>query len=199
LLDNAIHKETRRQRHMDRVDDKVAKAMRARRAAERAALTEERRAHRAIVDEKAQLRRCKEEAALAQAVLKKANQAAKDATIIADAHAALRNFTLEELGADAKKKNAGGAAGRKARHALLDRLCKYGCGLSSEQRNDWAWFKAKWDQVHLEVHGEGWPAIFASYVQRVLDDIEAGTADAVSRFVHSETCRCFPSLPAVRA
>lgn len=199
LLDNAIHNEKRRLRQIDGVDPKVAKAMRARRAAEQSALNEERRAHRSIVDEKARARRCKDDTALAQEALKKANQAAKDAAIISESHTALKNFTLEELGADHKKKNAGGAAGRKARHALLERLGKYGSGLSAEQRNDWAWFKTKWDQVHLEVHGEEWPAKFASYVQCVMDDIAAGTVDAMSRFVHSETCRCFPSAPAVRA
>ena len=50
----------------------------------------------------------------------------------------------------------------------------------------------------LEEHGEDWPAVFAGWVQRVLDDTEAGIVNAFSLFVHAETRRCFDGVPGLR-
>ena len=50
----------------------------------------------------------------------------------------------------------------------------------------------------LEEHGEDWPSVFAVWVQRVLDDTEAGIVNAFFLFVHAETRRCFDGVPGLR-
>ena len=43
----------------------------------------------------------------------------------------------------------------------------------------------------LEEHGEGWPGVFAEWVQRLIKDAEDGIGNVFSLFVHAETRRCF--------
>jgi hypothetical protein len=195
-LDNAIHNEQRRHRQMRKTDPKVAAAMFRRRDEEVAELTADRQRHAELVRQRRETKRLKAEAAAADAKLKQAQKDIKDATAIKETHASFKSFTLGCLG-DGAKKNAGGAAGRKARHQVLDRLSKYGCGLSAEQRNDWLWFKSEVDQRMLAAHGAEWPSMFAGCVQHVLDALEAGVKDAFTRFVQDETNK-FDGVLAVR-
>ena len=45
---------------------------------------------------------------------------------------------------------------------------------------------------------DDWPWMFASWVQRTLNEIEAGARSAFSNFVHADTERCFSDDPAIR-
>ena len=62
--------------------------------------------------------------------------------------------------------------------------------MSDPQKADWKWFKEHWDAKMLQEHQDEWPKRFAEWMQKVLDDVEKDSA-AVSRFVHTETVRCF--------
>jgi hypothetical protein len=77
-------------------------------------------------------------------------------------------------------------------------MSRLGTGLSPEQRNDWAWFKNEWDHKMLLEHGAEWVRVFASWLQKVLDELDRGTAHAFSAFVHSETRRCLDDQPGLR-
>ena len=106
-----------------------------------------------------------------------------------EAKRAVKTFSLSDLGDG--RRSCGGGAGAKARSQVLERLARLGQGLSPAQRNDFAWFKEAWDNKMLEQHGAGWPALFASWAQRLLDAHAGGDRAAFSVFVHDETKRCF--------
>ena len=118
------------------------------------------------------------------------------AEIVLEEKYAIKTYSLEDLGQG--RSRGGGAAARKRRLEVLDRLARLGQGLSPAQRNDFSWWKDEWDTKMLEQHGEDWPAVFAGWVQRVLDDTEAGMVNAFSLFVHAETRRCFDGVPGLR-
>ena len=100
----------------------------------------------------------------------------------------MENAIVGEVAADGEGRPAAGA---KARHEVLDRLARLGEGISPAQRNDYAWFKKAWDKKMLAQHGAGWPALFASWSQRLLDAHARGDRAAFSAFMHDETKRCF--------
>ena len=108
----------------------------------------------------------------------------------------VKQFSLQYLGDG--DPNCGRAQGRKNRHEVLDRMSRLGTGLSPEQRNDWAGFKNEWDDRMLLEHGAGWVRVFASWLQKVLDELDSGTAHAFSAFVHSETRRRLDNQPGLR-
>ena len=88
----------------------------------------------------------------------------------------------------------GGAAGRKRRHEILDRLARQGSGLSPGQKNDWEWFKQLWDDAMLAEHKAEWANVFGGWVTNVLNDVKGGDERAFSKFVHSETVRVLSGL-----
>ena len=53
-----------------------------------------------------------------------------------------------------------------------------------------SWFKDTWDKKMLEEHGEEWPAEFACWAQRLVEDHRAGDRAAFSVFMHNESTRC---------
>ena len=109
----------------------------------------------------------------------------------------MNTFSLEDLGHG--RSRGGGAAGRKRRHKVLDRLARLGQGLSPAQRNDFSWWKDSWDAKMLGEHADEWPSVFAEWVQRVLTDCEGGSGNAFPLFVHTETRPCFDGEQALRA
>ena len=115
---------------------------------------------------------------------------------VVEAKHAIKTYSLEDLGQG--RSRGGGAIARKRRLEVLDRLARLGRGLSPAQRNDFSWWKDAWDAKMLEHHGEVWPEVFAGWVQRVLDDNEAGVVNAFSLFVHAETRRWFDGEPGLR-
>ena len=118
-------------------------------------------------------------------LLKTKKRALLDVEQALEAKRAVKAFSLSELGEGRP------AAGAKARHEVLDRLARLGEGISPAQRNDYAWFKKAWDKKMLAQHGAGWPALFASWSQRLLDAHARGDRAAFSAFMHDETKRCF--------
>jgi len=55
---------------------------------------------------------------------------------------------------------------------VLGRLSRLGVGISTEQRNDFMWFKDTWDKKMLEEHGLEWPVLFAGWAQRLINQHE---------------------------
>ena len=106
---------------------------------------------------------------------------------------ALKQFTLPDLGEGSI--NAGGAKARDRRFEVLDRLRRMRAGLSPAQKNDWEWFKKTWDQEMVNQHGKNWAALFARWMQEVLDD---NRSNAFSLFVHNETNRVFHGIVALQ-
>ena len=145
----------------------------------------------------------KEQVKAANDLLKKRKLEIMHAESVLEAKYAIKTYSLEDLG-QGRSRGIGAAArkrradARKCRLAVLDRLARLGQGLSPAQRNDFSWWKEEWDAKMLEEHGEDWPAVFAGWVQRVLDDNEAGMVNAFSHFVHAETRRCFDGVPGLR-
>ena len=97
----------------------------------------------------------------------------------------------------ARAEKCGGAKARDRRLEVLERLASLGNGLTTAQKNDWAWWKEAWDERMMGEHGDDWPWVFSSWVQKTLDDVEAGDGAAVSAFVYAETARCFSGEPAI--
>ncbi len=116
-----------------------------------------------------------------------------DAERVIEAQHSIRNFSLDSLGQG--KARSGGPAARKIRLQVLDRFARLGTGLSPPQRNDWAWFKEAWDDKMSQEHKDDWGGLFASWMQKVMEDLEAGILNAFSVFVHNETRRCLSDVP----
>ena len=103
---------------------------------------------------------------------------------------AVKQYSLQELGKG--KGRGGGASGRKKRFEVLDRISRScGQGLSPAQQNDYAWWKDAWDAKMLGEHQDGWPEVFAGWMQQVIAECENGMPNAFSVFMNSETRRCF--------
>ena len=141
-------------------------------------------------------RRPRTDVAEAHAALKKKQNEIQRLEVELEAKHTCRNFPLASLGHE--KKNCGGAKGWASRLEVLGRLACLGNGLSQQQKNDWAWWKEAWDEQMMSEHVEAWPWMFASWVQKTLDDIEGGDRSAFSNFVHAEMERCFGDDPALR-
>ena len=50
----------------------------------------------------------------------------------------------------------------------------------------------------MDEWADDWPFMFATWVQKILDEVEGGDGSAVSRLVHDETVRCFSDEAALR-
>ena len=137
-----------------------------------------------------------EEAKAATALLKKRKREIEDAEVVLETKHAIKQYTLQDLGMGQKR--VGGAAAKKNRLEVLDRLARLGQGLSPAQKNDFKWFKEAWDARMLQEHGDNWPELFMGWMQRLLGENEDGVANAFSVFVHNETRRCFDGVSALR-
>ena len=137
-----------------------------------------------------------EEAKAATALLKKRKREIEDAEVVLETKHAIKQYTLQDLGMGQNR--VGGAAAKKNRLEVLDRLARLGQGLSPAQKNDFKWFKEAWDARILQEHGDNWPELFMGWMQRLLGENEDGVANAFSVFVHNETRRCFDGVAALR-
>ena len=135
----------------------------------------------------------KKEALAALAKIKRAQQ---DIESKHACSAAMKMFSVEMLGANDSK--AGGAASRKNRVEVLDRVARHGAGLSAAQQNDFEWWKRAWDDAMVEQHKGQWAETFATWMQDVISSSET---NAFSQFMHTETNRVlrhlFPKVLAV--
>ena len=84
-----------------------------------------------------------------------------------------------------------GAAAKKTRQEVLERMAALGAGLSGGQKQEFDWRCESWDSATKEEHGDMWPQAFASWMQQVLNDHEGGCLSSFSVFVHSEARRRF--------
>ena len=105
----------------------------------------------------------------------------------------LMSIAPEALGQG--KARSGGAASRKLRYEVLDRMAQLGTGLSPAQRNDWVWFREAWDAKMSDDHKENWGSTFCGWMQKILNAVHDGQANAFSQFVHDETTRNFKYMP----
>ena len=117
----------------------------------------------------------------ALAALAKAKRAHEDVERKQAQTAAFKTFSLDMLGGNSS--NAGGAAARKNRFQVLDRV---GTHLSPAQRNDFEWWKRAWDDAMVEQHKGKWAEIFAGWMQEIINKPES---NAFSVFMHNETNR----------
>jgi hypothetical protein len=194
-FENEIRKEKRRQRALGRENDNVAQAMARRRDVEIAETLKQRRLAadaNAITQAAA---KSKKELAVASALMRKRKADLVEIESLKESKHMMKRFSLENLGEGHPK--GGGAAARKRRFEVLNRLMRLGSGLSFAQKNDWTWFKEAWDEKMLVEHKNKWGGLFATWMQQVLDDYEKGVGNPMSIFVHRETRRCFDVVPAL--
>ena len=109
----------------------------------------------------------------AKALLNKRKAQVLEAENLLPMKHSVKTFSPEMLGHGHAK--GAGAAGRKLRHEVLDRMAHTGTGLSAGQKNEWGWFKEYWDEAMLSEHGAEGGGIFAKYIQGVLSRLDKGT------------------------
>ena len=125
----------------------------------------------------------------ASEILRGKRRALFETELALEAKRAVKALSLYELGEG--RTRSGGAEGKRNRGQVLDRLVRLGQGISAAQRNDYAWFKDAWDGKMIAEHGDEWPAVFAGWAQRLVQEHEGGDRTAVSKLMHDETLRCF--------
>ena len=187
-----LRKEKRRGRELLKEDPAVAETFLERRKADA-----QRHLHKRLLADELNnqlhaAKRAKQESDAAVAELKRAKDALKEYELIRECRHAMKTYTVGALGDGSA--NAGGAAARKRRFEVLDRVVRIGAGLSPGQKNDWHWFKESWDAAMVSEHKDGWALQFVSWIQGVLDDT---ASNAVSLFVYNETCRVFKGVVAL--
>ena len=185
-LEAEIAKVRRKQRALIAEDNAVADAFLRRRQAEAKEAERKRRLadelnHTVLVAKKA-----KDEHRAVVAALKKTKEEMKQCETVLETRHAMKTFTPEMLGKDDAK--GGGAAARKLRFEVMDRMARIGAGLSPAQRNDFAAFKQSWDAAMLEKHRSEWAMTFLSWMQALLDSKDS---NAFSQFVWRESCTLF--------
>ena len=132
-LQNEIRKEKRRQRNMSKINTAVAVALVRRREWE---ANEARRRRQLEIDATNNMRKTRadaqKEAAQAKALLQKRKLQIAQLEATLSTKQELKRFPPESLGQGHAK--GCGAAGRKLRHEVLDRMSRTGVGLSADQK-----------------------------------------------------------------
>ena len=117
-----------------------------------------------------------EEAKVAKGRLNKRKLGIENAEAVLETKHVIKQFSLDDLGKG--RGRGGGAAAKKRRWGVLDRLARLGQGLSPGQRNDFNWFKDAWEARMLQEHGDSWPETFMGWMTRLLGENEAGGGNA---------------------
>ena len=191
-IDKVMHTESKRFKQRMGGDAAVAAELRASLEAEEAV---ERRKRLEFQEEMQQVREKKRialELKATQEKLKKARKDMRETAAVVTAKEAIKSYSLLALG-DGKKKG-GGAQFQKIRFEVLDRVCAV-AQLSPQQRNDWDYFRTAWDKAMAEAKGEEWAKLFAEIIQSVIQDLEAGKTNALSKFMYNETRRVLGEVP----
>ena len=186
-LENEVRKELRRQRAAAEENPAVAAAFFRAREVEDA---EVRKRRRLTAEANERLKIQKDAKAKLDRTTKELNQKKQqvlDMENLLETRHAMRRYTVSMLGQG--KRDCGGKTARDMRGEVLDRLARIGTG------NDWKWFKMAWDEKMAGEHKENWGGLFAQWAQEVLDKCSGGQLNAFSLLVHSETRRCFDSVP----
>ena len=108
---------------------------------------------------------------------------------------AARVYTLQDLGDG--KLNGGTKEHMRNRFAVLDRIKSVNC-LTPPQNETWEAFKNMWDQRRKTVHSHEWGKIFAEKTKQVLDDVENGVPDALSKWMETERLLMMPHVQCLR-
>ena len=186
-------RELKRQRVAATNDSAVAEVLLAISSSRAAEERRERLALQTLNQREAELARMRKAVAETSDVLRKRKQDLLALENILAERKALKRYAPESLGQG--KSRSGGAAARKLRFEVLDRMAKLGSGLSAPQSNDWPWFREAWDSKMSDLHADDWGGIFSGWMQHVLDDMANGVSNAFSEFVHAETVRNFKDVP----
>jgi hypothetical protein len=91
----------------------------------------------------------------------------------------------------------GGLAFRARRLEIMDRSLTQG-KLTTQENNDWKWFKDAWDKHMSETRDQDWGREFAEIYQGSLDQLRQGSSAAVSNFMYNETRRCLSDVTLFR-
>ena len=196
MLDNHARIERRRQRAKATGSPAVAEALARQRDDE---MQKEYAAQRAVqtLNRKRQAAHdIQKKLTVAKSDLKKKKALLAEADNVACCKWNLKTFSSEQLGQGCDK--GAGAAGRKRRAEVLDRMARLGSGLSAAQQNDWEWFKVNWDQRMLLDCGCDWGGTFASLMQAVIDDHATVCGNAFSLFMKAQTDRVFAETPVLQ-
>ena len=186
-------RELKRQRVEAKNDSAVAEVLLAISSSRAAEERRERLALQTLNQREAELARMRKAVAETSDVLRKRKQDLLALENILAERTAIKRYAPESLGQG--KSRSGGAAARKLRFEVLDRMAKLGSGLSAPQSNDWPWFREAWDSKMSDLHADDWGGMFSGWMQHVLDDMANGVSNAFSEFVHAETVRNFKDVP----
>ena len=192
-LENVMRKEKRRRRILGKQNPGVSFALAKMRDAEDSQLQDQHRRALELTDRQAAASKLKKTVEEQTRLLQKRAAQLADLTKVLESTTAKKRFSAASFGLG--RARSGGAAARKERVAVLDRLSKVGSGLSAEQRNEWTWFKAAWDDKMVQEHKEEWGGVFAGWMQNLVNEIAEGADNAFSVFVNNETKRCLDDAP----
>ena len=129
----------------------------------------------------------------ANELLRKRKQDLLSIESILETRHAMKRYSPEALGQG--KARSGGVAARRLRYEVLDKMAKLGTGLTPSQKNDWAWFREAWDEKMCDEHAQEWGGTFSQWMQKILDDLSDGVANAFSMFMYDETKQHFSKTP----
>ena len=129
----------------------------------------------------------------ANELLRKRKQELLSIKSLPETRHAMKQYSPEAFGQG--KARSGGVAARKLRYEVLEKIAMLGSGLTAAQKNDWAWFREAWDEKMCGEHAQEWGGIFSQWMQKILDDVTDGVANAFSVFMHDETKRHFSKTP----
>ena len=90
----------------------------------------------------------------------------------------------------------GGVQYHKTRMEVVARLRRV-AALSPQQTADWEYFKTTWDKPMATATDEDWAQMFAQIAQDIMNELTAGTTNALSAFMHRETQRVLGNIPAL--
>ena len=196
MLDNHARAEKRRQRAKATESPAVAEALARHRDAEMQKEYAAQRAAAALNRKRQAAHDLQKRLSDAKSELKKKKEQLVEADKLAACKHNLKTFSSDQLGQGSE--TGGGAAGRKKRAEVLDRVARLGSGLSASQQNDWEWFKYHWDQHMLQEHACNWGGTFASLMQNVIDEHASVCGNAFSLFMKAETDRVFAEMPVLQ-
>ena len=144
---------------------------------------------------KTEKKRVAEELAGVKEELKKARTAQREGEHLVELREVWKTYTPEMLGQG--KKGGGGADFVKRRMGVLNRIRQL-APLSLEQQNDWDYFTTSWDRQMAEYLAGDWPEMFCEHVQHILDELRAGSLNALSIFMNQETQRVLGDVAVLR-
>ena len=167
-LKNEERKELRRQRLAAKEKPAVAGAL----AQIKVARAAEERRERLMVQDmnkrQRELQKTKLATEEAEAKLSKKKKDLMSVEAILETRHALKRYSPDTLGQS--KKNCGGAAGRKLRFEVLDRMAVLGTGLSSAPEKRLEMVSEAWDAKMCEEHTVQWGDTFCGWMQKVLHE-----------------------------